>query len=367
MIRIFFIPLLAIAGMVLAAYTVVQGARPPVPRPPVIAPPQSPYAYFVAGAGIIEASSQNIAIGSPVGAVVTAVHAGVGDYVRAGDPLFQLEDTQERAHLVVQESEVDLANRRLERLLAGTRPEQIPPAEARLAEAQAFLDDTTAQLAKWEQINDPRAVSEDDISRRRFAVLTAQARVDQAAADLDLLRAGTWSEDISIARAEIARSAAMLERARADLTRRSVRAPIDGRLLQVNIRAGEFAQAGPLALPLILMGAVTPLHVRTDVDEHEAWRVKAGAPASAFIKGNKEITFPLRFVRFEPYVVPKRSLSGDSQERVDTRVLQIIYAFDPGDAPIYVGQQVDVYIEAPPLVPPAPQQSLSNTAASDTP
>ena len=52
-------------------------------------------------------------------------------------------------------------------------------------------------------------------------------------------------------------------------------------------------------------------------------------------------------MRFEPYVVPKLSLTGDSAERVDTRVLQVIYSFDRGELPIYVGQQMDIYIEAP--------------------
>jgi HlyD family secretion protein len=55
---------------------------------------------------------------------------------------------------------------------------------------------------------------------------------------------------------------------------------------------------------------------------------------------------PLRFIRFEPYVLPKTSLTGDSAERVDTRVLQVIYSFNRGKLPIYVGQQMDVYIES---------------------
>jgi hypothetical protein len=44
-------------------------------------------------------------------------------------------------------------------------------------------------------------------------------------------------------------------------------------------------------------------------------------------------------------VIPKKSLTGGSTERVDTRVLQVIYQFDPPNRPLYVGQQVDVYIE----------------------
>ena len=87
--------------------------------------------------------------------------------------------------------------------------------------------------------------------------------------------------------------------------------------------------------------------VRVDVDENDAWRVEAGRPARAILRGNTEVSFPLTFVRFEPYVIPKRSLTGESTERVDTRVLQIIYNFDKKDLPIFVGQLVDVYIESP--------------------
>ncbi len=52
-------------------------------------------------------------------------------------------------------------------------------------------------------------------------------------------------------------------------------------------------------------------------------------------------------MRIEPYVVPKKSLTGDSTERVDTRVLQVIFSFTRGDLPIFVGQQMDVFIDAP--------------------
>ena len=352
MIRTFLIPLLAIAGMVLAAYTVVQGAKPPIPQPPVIEPPRSPYQTFVAGAGLIEANTQNIAIGTPVGAVVTKVNVTVGADVEAGTVLFELESSLQQSELRVREAAVEVSRQRLARLKAGTRPEQIPPVRARIAQAEADLSDMRAQLAKFEQVNDPRAVSADDISRRRFAVQAAEARLEATKADLNLLEAGTWQPDILVAESELLAAQAEAQAARTEIERRSVRALVSGRLLQVNVRAGEFAQAGPLSQPLMLLGSVKPLHVRTDVDEHEAWRVQRGAPATAFVKGNKDITFKLRFVRFEPYVLPKRSLTGDSQERVDTRVLQVIYEFDPADLPVFVGQQVDVYIDDAPGTSP---------------
>jgi HlyD family secretion protein len=114
----------------------------------------------------------------------------------------------------------------------------------------------------------------------------------------------------------------------------------------VKVRVGEFAPTGVLQTPLMLLGNVDPLHVRVDVDEHEAYKVNPGAPAYAMVRGNSQIRVPLKFLRFEPYVVPKKSLTGDSTERVDTRVLQVLYSFNRGDKPIYVGEQMDVYIDA---------------------
>jgi hypothetical protein len=64
------------------------------------------------------------------------------------------------------------------------------------------------------------------------------------------------------------------------------------------------------------------------------------------VRGNRDIRFPLAFVRIEPYVLAKRSLTGDIAERVDTRVLELVYSFDPDGLPVYIGQQVDVFIEA---------------------
>jgi multidrug efflux pump subunit AcrA (membrane-fusion protein) len=173
--------------------------------------------------------------------------------------------------------------------------------------------------------------------------------VKQFQADLALLKAGAWGPDKTIARARVASAQAQVESAKTNLDRLTVRAPVDGRLLQVKIRPGEFAAVGVLADPLILLGRTDVMHIRVDVDENEASRVRQGAKAVAYVRGNSSITTALDFVRVEPFIVPKRSLTGDTTERVDTRVLQVIYAFEPKDLPVYVGQQMDVYIDAPPV------------------
>ena len=133
---------------------------------------------------------------------------------------------------------------------------------------------------------------------------------------------------------------------RTTIDRMTIRSPLNGEVLQLRARVGEFAPAQIMITPLMVLGTVYPLGVRVDIDENDAWRVESGRPGLATLRGNTTLSFPLTFVRFEPYVVPKRSLTGESTERVDTRVLQVIYSFDRGTLPIYVGQLVDVFIES---------------------
>jgi multidrug resistance efflux pump len=193
-------------------------------------------------------------------------------------------------------------------------------------------------------VTDRRAVKEEDVERRELNYEAAKARLEQAEKDLALLKAGTWKPDLDIAREEVRQAAADVHQLETDVARLTMLAPIDGTILQNKVRLGQFAQCGPLEESLMVFGGGNDLHIRADVDESDAWRVRAGAPALAYLRGNSEISFPLEFVRFEPYVIPKKSLTGDSTERVDTRVLQVIYRFRDSKAAIFDGQQVDVYI-----------------------
>jgi multidrug efflux pump subunit AcrA (membrane-fusion protein) len=143
---------------------------------------------------------------------------------------------------------------------------------------------------------------------------------------------------------------AQLAQVQTDIERLTVRALVDGEVLQVNVRPGESVstQAGQA---LVVLGSVTRLHVRVDIDENDIPRLPTAlekAPARAMLRGDPGRQFPLRYVRVEPYVIPKKSLTGDNTERVDTRVLQVIYALEQSPRRIYVGQQLDVYIEGAP-------------------
>jgi multidrug efflux pump subunit AcrA (membrane-fusion protein) len=157
---------------------------------------------------------------------------------------------------------------------------------------------------------------------------------------------------VEIKQAALAAAVARVKQLEIEISRHTVRAPIAGRVLQINTRVGEYAPSGALRPPLMLFGDDRLMYLRVGIDEEDAWRIKANAPAVAFLRGDPNLRTPLTFVRFDPYLVPKTLLTGSSTDQTDTRVLQVIYSFPRTKLPIYVGQEMDAYIQAPPIAPP---------------
>ena len=302
------IPIFAAFALIFGIISVVRSQpRREVTTPP-LQPPSSRFTHTVAAVGLVEASTENIAVGSHLPGVVEKVYVTVGDSVHIGSPLFKIDDRNLHAQL----EQADAAEH---------------AAEARVSVAAAGLDDLKLQLKFAEDVTDPRAISAEEVTRRRSAVQTAQAKQKEAEAEVS-----TAKTQILMIKTELERSI--------------VTSPIAGEVLQVKIRAGEFAVAGTTSTPMILLGQAKPLYLRVDVDENEAWRVQSSAGATASVRGNTELATPLKFVRFEPFVLPKKSLTGDSTERVDTRVLQVIYRVEREDLRLFIGQQMDVFIES---------------------
>ncbi len=182
---------------------------------------------------------------------------------------------------------------------------------------------------------------ERDDAQAAFDV--AEAQLKKAQAELALLKAGAWQSDLKLTEAAVQRAKAEVERIKTQIELLKIKAPIGGRILKVDVRPGEFV-ATPASEPLIVMGATDILHVRVDIDEQDIPRFRPGTKAVARLRGGSEQTFDLDFVRVEPYVVPKKSLTGDNTERIDTRVLQVIYKVNRPGENLYVGQQVDVFV-----------------------
>ncbi|GAB6141264.1 hypothetical protein JCM14076_19930 [Methylosoma difficile] len=302
------LPLLSAAGFAFAAYTVMTSNQPMPIAQAVAEPASAPYQAFIAGSGIVEAQSQNIAVGTPLSGVVSQVAVKVGDQVKAGGLLFALDDRDSRAQLAVKAA--DLAK-----------------AQAEVSVAKATLNDSESLSRMAEAVSDRRAISGEELLKRRNAAQIAKARLDSATA-------------------QVAQAQANWLNVQTTLERLQIKAPVDGEVLQVNVRVGEFAQAGALNTPLLLLGNLAQLHVRVDIDENDAWRFDKNSKAVAYLRGNRNYQANLQLAYVEPFVVPKQSLTGDSSERVDTRVLQALYRFDRQQLPVYVGQQMDVFIEA---------------------
>ena len=112
----------------------------------------------------------------------------------------------------------------------------------------------------------------------------------------------------------------------------------------------------------MVLGDNGKLHVRVDIDEADIPRFRPGEQATAYLRGRDRLEVPLHFVRVEPLVVPKKSLTGENTELVDTRVLQVIYAAADDKHPLYVGQQVDVFLNAgAAATPSSPASSLARS------
>ena len=359
------LPVLAVVGLSFSVYTVIQAQQVPPPSRPVVEPPSRPETVpMIAGSGLVEARRENIPIGVNVPGVVTEVFVRKGEHVKAGSPLFRTDDREYRSMLEVRLAELEGAKARLHKLQNAPRPEDIPPARAAVEEAEARMNDAEAAMARTERLYTRNAAPASDFDKDRFAFLAAKATLAKSRAELDRILAGTWKEDIEVARSEVKLAQSQVDSIKTNLERLIVRAPMDGEVLQLNVRLGQYA-AFAWKEPMVVLGDIHRLHVRVDIDENDLPYFSTGSEAIATLKGRPRVRFPLKFVYVEPYVIPKQSLTGYNSERVDTRVLQVIYELPEDRAvEVHVGQQMDVYLEA---APTARESELQVGEAEESP
>jgi len=385
--------LIALAAVLGGAFGIMQSFRanaeqavPPLAQEPV----RNPHERGIAGAGLVEPGSESVMVGAPEPGLVLKVYVVKGQQVKSGAPLFQLDTRALDARRVSLEAAVRAAEASLAAVKAYRRKEDEPlllaklkQAEAAVAQMAAGYDQARADrdLTEWNvkdmQDRERRlkdtvaggASPETELERARFAVKMAEAQVaaahekvrgmeaqrqamlaavEQARAELNLYRAGPWEADVLKADAALAQARAQLESNRLDLERLTVRAPLDGEVLRLNLREGEYLTAGATRAESapVVVGNLKDLHVRVDIDEFDAPRFKPGAKGTAFLKGASKEALPLEFVRIEPFVIPKRALTNSQNELVDTRVLQAVYRIKESKSALYVGQQMDVFVAA---------------------
>ena len=353
---LFMLSILGIAaGLFSAAFFAVR-ARP---NPPVFTPASNPYERGIYANGIVEseqASGENINVFPEVAGTVTEIAVHEGQQVSRGTLLVHIEDSVQRATAEQQQAQAAAALALLEELRAQPRPENLQVAVSQAGAAQATLKTTSDQLAKQRAsyAADPRSVSKAVLDDAINAVRVAQANLVVAQRQLDLVKAGAWSYDIHNQEAQYAALSKSAEAAQALLAKYTIRAPIDGTVLSINAAVGGYvASQGTLDTytqipdPIVVMGK-EDLAVRAFIDEILIAKL---APldrleATMFVRGT-DVRIPLEFVRVQPYVSPKIELSNQRTERVDLRVLPVVFRFKKAaDTRVYPGQLVDVYVKA---------------------
>jgi len=339
---------LPLVGIVFALYWVVVTSRKDVAADPERAPAVSNFEHTVAGAGIIESESGDISVAPQIGGKVLHVFVKENQCVRNVEPLYQLDDSDQQAQYAAVAADIAQAQ-----AAVTTAKMQLESAKASVVSAvsnQKSLEASLADVAEQARVNQElhregilASISYNTSVRTLEA---AQQRVEQAKYQVESAKA-----QVAVAESQLAENHARVDSYRgrlqqiaAQIKQLLVVAPMAGRVLQVNVRPGEYV-ASNTNTPPVLLGS-TDLQVRVDVDETNAPRVRAGSDAIAHLKGDSTRAFPLTFVRIDPYIVPKRNLTGDNTERIDVRVLHVIYKFQPPPFPVYVGQQVDVFINS---------------------
>jgi len=349
----------AILGLLAGLVAAFVSSREKKPPPPAFAPASNPYARGIYANGIIESYQENganVDIYPEVAGTIVRIFVAEGQAIRRGDPILALDDSVQRATVEQQAAQLEAARALLAELRAEPRPENLEVAKAQAEAARAALKTSEDQLEKLRRSAqiESRSVSKDTMDNAENAVRVAAAGVRVAEKQLDLVQAGAWVYDVRNQESQCAALAKAVASSTALRNKYTIRAPADGRILAVNAAVGGYVSAqgsydgyaqnyGPVAVMGSAQGWV---EVRCYVDEILVHRLPAPSAirATMFVRG-ADLKVPLEFVRVQPYVSPKIELSNARTERVDVRVLPLIFRFrKPESMAAYPGQLVDVYI-----------------------
>jgi HlyD family secretion protein len=303
----------------------------------------------VSGNGVVEPSDRETRVAGPVAARIAVIHVKERDVVAAGAPLAELESATEGAALDAAEADVAVQSAILTRTARGMRPEDVEALVAEAGAAKARAENAAQVLARTEKLAESGSVAQEEVDRAR-----RQAEADERsfkAADARRLGGvnGGRREDVVVAQAQLRAALARRDEAKAALARLTIRAPIDGTILQVKYRVGEYynpaSPAGTAVEPLVLLGDLRTIRVRVDVDERDIARVKLGARGYVTLSAFGGRRFPGKVVEIGARMGRKNVRTDDPVERLDVKILEVILQIDE-PAGLLPGIRVTGYIEA---------------------
>jgi HlyD family secretion protein len=295
--------------------------------------------WLAVAPGRVEPLSGVIRVAVPVMGVIDEVLVRAGDAVFAGEPLVSLVDHEARARLAAAEAQVALRRRVRNKESAASgaavrrwAEDAAADAEIAVSEARSFVDKAAVERRAGRG-------SDADVEAARSGLKRAQAGLVLQKTELRRIEANaplpTQAEgQLNIARSELLAAQAAIEKM-------TIRAPMDATILQINARLGELASPST-AQPLVLLGNVSVLRVRAEVDERDITKIKVGQSAlvrpAAF--RDREIAGTVSLIA--PLVEAGHHNALGQRNMTDVDVVEVLVDLgQPG--PLMVGMKVDVY------------------------
>jgi HlyD family secretion protein len=263
------------------------------------------------------------------------------DKVFAGELLIRLRDEEVVTRVATAEAQVAMRKRARNDQTAASRVADRRRGEDLVADAERAVVDTRAAIDTVSITRRAGRSSEGDVQAARAAYTRAQEKLKRERADLKRLLNDSGvplpvlvDGQLNIARTELATAEAALEKL-------MIRAPIDGSVLQINGKIGELASPSA-AQPLIVLGDLSGLRVRAEVDERDFGDIKIGQAVlvrTSVLRG-REIAGKVSSIA--PIVDAGRINLRGQRNMTDVNVVEVVIDLtEPG--PLAVGMKVDVY------------------------
>ena len=341
--RNYFYIILGIAGfcLLLILFSLIKDFSKTTPAPKYVNFPVAPFKSYISGLGVVQASGGNISLGAPTDRIVDKLRVHVGDTVQKDQVLIELQNKDLRAELELQKVALETAEVNLEKLKSFPRKEDIVSAQTALQSAKIELEQAQNQYEAVKGLQNNRSLSLEEVNRRYYNYQLAEAKFEEAKSQAAKVEQGTWKPDLELGQLQVRQAQASVDRIEAEIEKTIIRSPINGTVIEVKTHVGEYP-----SYPVLIVGDTKELDVKVSINQFDAPFFKPSAKAVAYVQGDPNNQLDLEFLRLTPYLVSKQDISNNVKEIVDTKVLQATYKIKNQNPPIYVGQPLDVYIEA---------------------
>ena len=279
-------------------------------------------------------------VASPMPGALLELNVRRGEHVEAGDPLFALDDAEERAARDEAAARLAQARASLTDATKGQRPTEIESLQAQIEHARVALELSQSELTRHEKLMASRATSIEEIERLRAKVSQDRKRVAQLEADLKTAQLGARSDQIAAAEALVGSLEAALVRAEWELGQSRQAAPQSGVVFDTIYRQGEWVAAGK---PVVVLLPPENIKVRAFVSQQRVGSLQLGDTVRVLVDGVAE-----PFEGKLSFISPKAEYTPPviySQENRNKLVFLVEIHFAPEVAArLHPGQPVDVQL-----------------------